>query len=78
MCLAIPSQVVALDSQSDTATVTLGDVRKTISVALLDEVQVGDYVLVHVGYALEKISESEAQKTLQILATLGEPELADI
>jgi len=64
MCLAIPARVVAIEAESDSATVTLGNVKKNISIALLDDVQIDDYVLLHVGYALHKISEEEAVRTL--------------
>ena len=72
MCLAIPAQVIELYTDSDEASVALGEIRKRISVALLDDVRVGDYVLVHVGYALEKISPGEAEKTLQLFAGLDQ------
>ena len=74
MCLAIPAQVVAIHFDTDEATVSLGDIRKRISLALVEGVNLGDYVLVHVGYALEKISEQEAQKTLQLFAELDDSE----
>lgn len=70
MCLAIPAQVIEVDSAKQEASVSLGDIRKTVSVALLDAVAPGDYVLIHVGYALEKISPEEAEKTLQLFAEL--------
>jgi hydrogenase expression/formation protein HypC len=55
-------------------------VRKRISTALLDQVAVGDYLLIHVGYALHKLSEEEAARTLSLMAEAGilEEELADI
>jgi hydrogenase expression/formation protein HypC len=65
MCLAIPAQITAIDEAADSATVAL---------ALVDEVLVGDYVLVHVGYALNKISPEEAERTLQLIAEAGESE----
>jgi hydrogenase expression/formation protein HypC len=71
MCLAIPAKVISVDEHSDMATVSLGEIEKQVSMALLDEVQVNDYVLVHVGYALHKISEEEAQKTLSLFAEAG-------
>lgn len=79
MCLAIPAQVISLDGD-DMATVMLGGVRKSVSVALLETVAVGDYVLLHVGYALHKVSEEEAQRTLALMAEGGliEAELAEI
>lgn len=71
MCLAVPAQVVSLDRESDTAVVTVDNVRVEISLALVDDVRVGDYVLVHVGYALNKIDEQEAQQTLALFAEAG-------
>ena len=71
MCLAIPAQVIEIDGASDMATVSLGGVRKSISLALVDDVSVDDFVLIHVGYALNKISEEEARKTLELFAEAG-------
>ena len=53
------------------AVVALEGVKKRISVALLDEVEVGDYVLIHVGYALHRLSEEEAARTLALMAEAG-------
>ncbi len=71
MCLALPAKVVAIDEQSDMATVALGEVKKDISLALVDGVQIGDFVLIHVGYALNKVSPEEAERTLQMFAEAG-------
>ena len=71
MCLAIPAQINSIDKVTDRAIVALGDVTKEISLALVEEVKVGDYVLIHVGYALSKISEEEAEKTLALFAEAG-------
>ena len=71
MCLAIPAEVVAIESHQDVATVSLAGVRKTISTALLEDVAIGDFVLVHVGYALHKISPEEASRTLQLMEEAG-------
>lgn len=70
MCLAIPARVTSLE-EGEMAVVALEGVKKRISVALLDEVSVGDYVLVHVGYALHRLSEEEAQRTLDLMAEAG-------
>lgn len=70
MCLAIPAQVVEL-RPNDNALVDLAGVRKEISLALVEDVAVGDYVIVHVGYALNKLDPEEAEKTLQLFAELG-------
>ncbi len=70
MCLAIPAQVVEIGA-ADSAIVTLSGVRKQISLALVDDVAVGDYVIVHVGFALNKLDTEEAEKTLALFATMG-------
>ncbi len=71
MCLAIPARVIAIDPVNDMATVALGEVKKDISIALVDNVSIDDYVLIHVGYALNKISPEEAQRTLDLFAQAG-------
>ena len=71
MCLAIPVKVVEVGAD-DTAIVDLGGVRKEISLALLADVQVGDYVILHVGYALSKLDPEEAEKTLALFAEFHE------
>lgn len=71
MCLAIPAQVVEL-RPDDNALVDLAGVRKEISLALVDGVAVGDYVIVHVGYALNKLDPEEAAKTLKLFAEMGQ------
>jgi len=68
MCLAVPARIVELSG--DTAIVDLDGIRKETSTLLLDEVAVGDYVLIHVGYALERIDPLEAEKTLALFAEL--------
>ena len=71
MCLAIPAQVVEL-RPDDNALVDLAGVRKENSLALVEGVAVGDYVIVHVGYALNKLDPDEAEKTLKLFAELGQ------
>lgn len=71
MCLAIPAQVVEL-RDGDNAVVDLAGVRKEISLSLVENVVVGDYVIVHVGYALNKLDPEEAAKTLALFAELGQ------
>jgi len=68
MCLAVPAQVVAL--QGDVAWVDLDGIRKEVSTQLLDAVDVGDYVLIHVGFALERIDPVEAEETIAMLNSL--------
>jgi hydrogenase expression/formation protein HypC len=70
MCLALPVKVMELGA-ADTAIVDLGGIRKEISLALLEDVKVGDYVILHVGYALSKLDPEEAQKTLALFAEMN-------
>jgi hydrogenase expression/formation protein HypC len=79
MCLAIPAKVIEI-GEGDMATVALEGVRKRISTALLEDVAAGDYVLVHVGYALHKVSPEEVERTLALMAEAGliGEELAEI
>jgi hydrogenase expression/formation protein HypC len=67
MCLAIPARVVEL-LETDIALVDVGGVQKRISLALVDGVVRGDYVIVHVGYALARLDPAEAQRTLETFA----------
>jgi len=69
MCLAIPALIVQR-AEGDTAVIELDGVRKQISLALVPEAQVGDYVIVHVGYALTRLDPEEAQRTLALFAQL--------
>ena len=71
MCLALPAQIIAIDSATNTATASVDNVKVEVSLALVDDVVIGDYVLVHVGYALNKIDEDEALKTLGLFAEAG-------
>lgn len=71
MCLAIPAEVIEI-GDDDTAWADFGGVRREISLALLDGVSVGDYVIVHVGYALNRVDPEEAQATLALFEELGE------
>ncbi|MHA7971796.1 HypC/HybG/HupF family hydrogenase formation chaperone [Rhizobium terricola] len=73
MCLAIPVQVKEV-LPDDMAKVTLDGVTKVVSIALVDDVKPGDYLVLHVGYALAKIDPEEAERTLALIreAALGE------
>ena len=77
MCLAIPARVVDLP-EAGVALVDVGGVQKRISLALVDGVACGDYVIVHVGYALARLDPEEAQRTLETFAAadLSGPEAA--
>jgi hydrogenase expression/formation protein HypC len=70
MCLAIPARVVELIG-SDEALVELDGIRKRISLALVDGIEVGDHVIVHVGFALQKLDVEEAEATLALLREIG-------
>lgn len=70
MCLAIPAEVADLLPES-MARVTLDGVSKVVSVALVEDVAVGDFVIIHVGYALAKVDPEEARRTLALLAEAG-------
>jgi hydrogenase expression/formation protein HypC len=79
MCLAIPGQVVELNpEQTQLVKVDVGGVRRNVNVGLFEpgEIGLGDWVLVHVGFVLSKISEAEARDQLQMLSAMGEDELA--
>ena len=82
MCLAIPGQVVELvDEGNCLATVAVAGVRRRVNVGLVDGVAPGDWVLVHVGFALSRVDEAEAAATLGLLRDMGaafEQELADL
>ena len=65
MCLAIPGKLI--EKKEEIGIVDLGGVKKEISLSFLPEVKIGDWVLIHTGFALETISEEEAQKTLAII-----------
>jgi hydrogenase expression/formation protein HypC len=70
MCLAIPARVAEL-KENELAVVDLGGAKKEISLALVEDVKVGDYVIVHVGYALTRLDPEEAEKTLALMAEAG-------
>ena len=71
MCLAIPAEVVELLPNS-MGKVNIDGVEKAVSLALLDGIAIGDYVLIHVGFALSRISPEEAKDTLDALKEMGE------
>ncbi len=77
MCLAIPILVEALLPDA-MARVTLGGVSKCVSIALLEDVQVGDYLLIHVGYALARLDPEEAELTLAMMREAAVPALLEL
>jgi hydrogenase expression/formation protein HypC len=79
VCLAIPGKIVEIDSQNlQLAVVDVVGVRRKVDLGLLQEesVQPGDWVLIHVGFAMSKISEADAADQMRMLAMLGESEAA--
>jgi|UniRef100_UPI000D37CCD5 hydrogenase expression/formation protein HypC len=71
MCLAIPTRLIALRPNLQ-ALVDLGGIRKEISIALVPDAVVGDYVIVHVGHAIGRIDPEEAARTLAIFGALAD------
>jgi len=73
MCLAVPGEVKSIYESNGTTMgkVNFGGVEKEVCFAYLPEIQVGDYTIVHVGFAISRIDEESAQKTLQTFAELG-------
>lgn len=73
MCLGIPAQIVEMvDEDGGLAKAEISGVRRSVSVALCPEAEVGDWVLVHVGFALSRIDEEQALETLALLDQMGE------
>ena len=82
MCLAVPGQVESIRDENGTrmGRVSFGGVVKYVCLAYLPEIAVGDYTIVHVGFAISKIDEASAQETLRTFAELGllEESLAEL
>lgn len=70
MCLAIPVQITEL-LDGNRALASAGGIVREIDTTLVDELQLGDYVILHVGYALSKLDEAEALQTLALMADIG-------
>lgn len=78
MCLAIPGKIVEIvDEANSIAKVEVGGVKRNVNIGMLgkDEARVGDYVLIHVGFAMSKVDEQEAEETLRVLKEIGEFDL---
>ncbi|MFJ2840636.1 HypC/HybG/HupF family hydrogenase formation chaperone [Streptomyces griseofuscus] len=73
MCLAVPGKVVSIDHQADplTGLIDFGGVRKQVCLEYLPEVRVGEYVIVHVGFALQRLDEESARASLELFDQLG-------
>jgi hydrogenase expression/formation protein HypC len=78
MCLAVPGKIISINESEDpilrTGKVNFGGIVKEVNLAYVPEAQVGDYVIVHVGFAISKLDEAEAQKTFEYLREIGELE----
>jgi hydrogenase expression/formation protein HypC len=74
MCLAIPGQVVSLIPDTDLATADVSGVKRNVNIGLLEEERIapGDWVLIHVGFAISKVDEEEARASLEFLEGLGQ------
>lgn len=75
MCLAIPAvieEITCTVTGAESAIVNLGGVRKEISLALVEDCLVGDYVIIHVGFALQKLDHDEALRTLEMFSEMGD------
>lgn len=70
MCLGIPAKVIEINGYM--AVVEVGSTRREVSLQLVPDAKVEDYVLIHIGYAIQKINEKEAEETLELLKQLGE------
>jgi hydrogenase expression/formation protein HypC len=79
MCLAIPARVVER-LQADEAIIDVGGVEKRVSLALVPEAAVGDYVIVHAGYAISRLDPEEALRTLALFAEMQRemPEIPEV
>jgi hydrogenase expression/formation protein HypC len=78
MCLAIPGKIVEIvDAENQIAKVEVGGVKRNVNIGMLgeDEARVGDYVLIHVGFAMSKVDEQQAEDTLRVLKEIGEFDL---
>ncbi len=78
MCLAVPGKILSIEGQdfARVARVSFGGIVKEVSLAYVPEAKVGDYAIVHVGFAISLVDEEEAVRTLQYLKEMGE--LADL
>ncbi|GAB2188912.1 HypC/HybG/HupF family hydrogenase formation chaperone [Sessilibacter sp. MAH2] len=70
MCLAIPVQIEAIKDES-TAVASIDGIKKEINVSLVEDLAVGDFVIMHVGFALKKLDKDEAEKTLAMFAEIS-------
>ncbi len=74
MCLAVPGKVLSIDAAAPLkmGTVDFGGIKKPVCIEWIDDLKVGDYVIVHVGCAISKLDEAEALSTLELLRVMGD------
>jgi len=70
MCLAVPAKV--LEIKGDRGVVDFGGIRREVSLSLIDDVKVGDYVLIHVGFAIQKLERKDAEEILKLWREVSE------
>ncbi|MFA6097036.1 MAG: HypC/HybG/HupF family hydrogenase formation chaperone [Candidatus Paceibacterota bacterium] len=68
MCLAIPGKIIKIDKKTNVASVDFGGIKRDVNISLV-EIKKGDYVIVHAGYAIQKIDNKEAKETLKLFET---------
>ena len=79
MCLAVPGQVMTIqDDPLRTGTVSFAGVTKSVSLAMVPEAQVGDYVIVHVGFAISRLDEAAARRSLELYRAMAEQQAREI
>lgn len=72
MCLAVPGKVIEV--RNDRAIVDFGGIKREVVISLLDNVKIGEYVIVHAGFAIERLDKEEAEETLRLLREIAEIE----
>lgn len=72
MCLGIPMKIVKIDK--DNATVEISGIKHDVNLSLIDEPKIGEYVLIHAGFAIEKLDEREAKETLEMIREIAQGE----
>jgi len=81
MCLGVPGKVVHKEENElgmTTGTVSFGGIKKEVCLAYVPDVEIGEYVIVHVGFAISKIDEKEAQQVFEVLKQMGDLEDLDV
>jgi hydrogenase expression/formation protein HypC len=69
MCLAIPAKILKIEN--NLAHIDMGGVKRQADIRMIDNIKVGEYVLIHAGFAIERIGEKEAEETLQLLREMA-------